>query len=354
MTLNGNELMLRYDSTRLNQSMRFVLQDLGVNDASITHLVTSVIETSLRGTDSHGINLFPHYVNAINSGRINKNPAFKFERISKTTAVLNADHAVGHHSGAVAMHECIEKAKAQGMGAVAVKNSTHFGAAAYFGLMAAHEDCIGFAFTNADALVKASNAKEAFFGTNPVCFTAPLTDEGPLCLDMATSMVSWNKVNNYRSADKPLPENWAFDEEGHMTTDPHRARTLFPAGDYKGYGLGMMVDILCSVLSGSLTSKDIAPMYTSDIRERRGISHFFMAIDIKKFVEPGIFKSKLSSMVERIRNLERLTDEDVLAPGDPEKRSRVIRLKQGIPIDDKKHQEFLAISNVFDQCRVNR
>ena len=297
--------MLKFNHIKLKKEMESILKNLNFSEDSIYHLVNSLIETSLRGTDSHGINLFPHYINGIKSQRINSNPKFVFEDKSPTTSVLDANNAIGHHSGAVAMEKAIENAKKYGMGAVAVKQSSHFGAAAYFGLMAAQKNCLGFSFTNADALVKAANAKKSFFGTNPICFTAPLLDEDPFCLDMATSMISWNKRNNYLRENISMEEGWAYDEEGVPTIDPSLAVSLKPAGGYKGYGLGMMVDILTSVLAGSLISKDILPMYTSDIKEKRNIGHFFMAIDIEGFSNIDDFKEQLQNMVDRIRRLWR-------------------------------------------------
>jgi len=345
--------MLNFDHKKLKTQMLDVLKKLQLDKDSIHHVTESLIETSLRGTDSHGINLFPHYVNAIKSGRINKKPSFSFEEKNKTTAILNADNAIGHHSGAVAMQKAIEKAKEYGMGAVAVKQSSHFGAAAYFALMGAEENCLGFSFTNADALVKAINAKESFFGTNPICFTAPLSHEDPFCLDMATSMISWNKRNNYLREKLQLGENLAYDKEGLPTTDPAKASSLAPAGDYKGFGLGMMVDILTSVLAGSLISKDIAPMYTSDISLQRNIGHFFMAIDIRGFSDVDSFKTRLQNMVDKIREMDKLDKEDVMVPGDPEKKMKFLRLKNGIPIDNEKFKEFLSITKKFKECVID-
>ena len=223
-----------------------------VSPGAVKNVVECLIQTSLRGVDSHGINLFPHYCKAVDAGRINSSPHITITAISDSTAILDADHTFGHHAGAIAMSEAIRISKKSGIGAVSVKNSTHFAAAAYYGLMAADNDCIGFAFTNADSLVKAANAKEAFFGTNPICFTAPLNTEGPLCLDMATSLVSWNKIVNFRREEKTIPSNWAFNQHGLPISDPHKAVSLNPAGEYKGFGLGMMVDILCALLSNSI------------------------------------------------------------------------------------------------------
>lgn len=342
-----------FDSQLLKEKMVTVLKIEGLNDVSIMHLTDSMISTSLRGTDSHGINLFPHYINGIRAGRISKHPEFKFTKGSSTTAILDADHAIGHHSGYLAMEYAVGLAKESGMGSVAIKNSTHCGAVAYFGLLAAEQNCIGFSFTNADDLVKASNGKDSFFGTNPICFTAPLLDEEPLCHDMATSLVSWNKIRNYCMADQSIPDHWAFNKNGENVTNPHDARSLAPIGDYKGFGLGLMVDVLTSLLSNAPISKDIKPMFTSGISEKRYIGQYVMVIDISKYIDVQLFKQLLQSMVERIRELEPLGNTPVMAPGDPEKISTVERTQNGIPIDDYKYKEYLEISNLFSNCLIN-
>ena len=343
--------MILFDSKKLHESMEIVFHNVGLENGSIHHVVSSMIETSLRGVDSHGINLFPHYVNAIIHGRINKNPSFSFEKKSESTYILNADHAIGHHAGAVAMDQAIKTAKKTGMCSVSVKKSTHFGAAAYFGLMAAEKNCLGFAFTNADALVKVANGRSTFFGTNPICFTAPLINEAPLCLDMATSSISWNKLKNYAREGMDLPLHLAFNAEGITVSDPNDAVSLAPIGDYKGYGLGMMIEILCGILANSPIGKDIKPMYGAPLSERRNISQFFMVIDIEKFIPIGVFKNNLQSMVDKIRKIPPLdNDNTVMVPGDPEKKSLVIRRERGIPIDPAKFEEFCNVDQRFKDC----
>jgi ureidoglycolate dehydrogenase (NAD+) len=345
--------MKHFDHIKLDQKMREVLSQKGVNEESLSHCVSSLIQTSLRGVDSHGINLFPHYSRAVDSGRINKNPEFRFNHTASGTGILDADHAFGHHSGAHAINKAIELAGQNGISAISVINSSHFGAAAYFALMAAEKGMLGFSFTNADALVKASGAKKAFFGTNPICFTAPLKNEEPLCLDMATSLVSWNKVMNKRRTDEMIPPHWAYDNDGKSTENPHEARSLSPIGDYKGFGLGFMVDVLCAVLAGGLISKDILPMYNSPIEARRRVGHFFMAIDISKFSELESFCDYLQNTVDRIRQMEALPGEKVMVPGDPEKKFEKERLITGIPVDDVKFEEFLVVDSGFHNCLKN-
>jgi len=323
--------MYRLDHRLLAVRMSDTLAASGVAADSSAHVIESLIQTSLRGVDSHGIQLFPHYVRAVASGRINRTPHLSPRRTAASTAILDAGHAFGHHAGAVAIDTAIELAHASGIGAVCVKDSTHFGAAAYFALRAARSGHIGFSFTNADALVKAFNSTKAVFGTNPVCFAAPLRTEEPLCLDMATSLVSWNKVRNCRATGADLDAGWAFDKDGLPTQDANAATSLNPAGGYKGYGLGMMVEVLCGLLADGPIAHELLPMFTSKIEEKRHISHFFMAIDIARFVPLDRFVGRLQHLVDSIRSMPGI-DAQVMVPGDPEKQAFAERSIRGIPV----------------------
>lgn len=339
-----------FKGAELQRSIIQEFLSIGVNSESAEHAARSMVETSLRGVDSHGINLFPHYHRSFISGRLNKDPQFKFTNSKPTAFVLDADHAIGHHAGIVAMDKCISVAEEYGLAACTVKNSSHYGASAYFGLHAAKAGMIGLSFTNADALVKAFNGKSSFFGTNPICFCAPMNDEDPFCLDMATSLVSWNKIKNYRRMNEEIPEHWAYDANGQAVTDPHEARSLSPIGDYKGFGLGMMVEVLCALLSGSVIGKDMLAMFTSPPEAQRQVSHFFMAIDINSFIPEKAFKDSLSSMANQMRNMAKLGNESVQVPGDPEKKTYKERQLEGIPVLDEVVGEYLDINPQFEQC----
>ncbi len=334
-----------------------VIQDVFVKNGAVPeaamHVAAAMVQTSLRGVDSHGINLFPHYHRALGAGRIHKAPKIAVIRQSASAAVVDADHAFGHHAGAVAIDLAIAMAKKTGIAAVSVKNSSHFGAAAYFSLRAAQENCLGFSFTNADALVQSYGSPEVFLGTNPICFTAPLKNEGPLCLDMATSIVSWNKIKDHRRHGESIPDDWACAKDGSAVTDPHLAACLRPMGGYKGYGLGIMVDILCGVLTNSLVSKDILPMYRSPLEKPRHISHFFMALDIRHFCDVEAFKAQLQDTVDRLRKQSPLVGgQEVMAPGDPEKKSYQRRIVEGIPVDKEVYEDYLAISKDFSRVTL--
>ncbi len=343
--------MITLEASVLADEMMKAFLTAGLNPESASHVVSSVIQTSLRGVDSHGINLFPHYYATVNGGRVNKAPQIAIKKTAVSSILVDADNAFGHHSGAVAMDKAIETAAETGIAAASVANSSHFGAAAYFGLRAAEAGMIGFAFTMADALVKAFGSTGKFFGTNPICFTAPLKDEGPFCLDMATSLVSWNKIKNYRKEDKTIPAHWAFDESGQSVTDPHQATCLNPIGEYKGYGLGAMIDILCAFLAGGPLSHELAPMFNTPLDLHRQVSHFFMAIDIKKFQPLDAFRDRLQGMVARMRALP--PDREgtkPMAAGDPEKICFEQRSRDGIPITETVFNDFLAISKEFEKA----
>lgn len=343
---------MNLDSNILKEQIKDKLIRLGVVIEAANYVSDGLIEASLRGIDSHGINLFPHYCRAVDAGRINKVPNISITQTGASVAIVDADHAFGHHAGSVAIQHATQIAKETGIGAVSVKNSTHFGVAAFFAFQANKENCIGLAFTNGDALVKAYNSKEIFFGTNPICFTVPLENEKPFCLDMATSQVAWNKVLNYKRQNNPLETGWAYDIEGIETTDSQKAVSLVSIGKYKGFGLGMMVDILCAILIDGIISKDLLSMHNAPIEMRRKVSHFFMAIDISKFNDINTFKRNMQSMIDRIRACKKSGDEDVMVAGDPEKRTCNIRSVGGIPIDEQMYGEFLKISKDFQKALI--
>lgn len=345
--------MILLESSILKGLMSETLREQGACEDACYHMPESLVQTSLRGVDSHGINLFPHYMRALKSGRINRQPDIKIIKEAESTAQLDADSAYGHHAGSVAVKIALEKALRTGIGAVNVKNSSHFGAAAYFALQASEKDFIGLSFTNADSLVKAFGSTEKFFGTNPICFSAPMQDESPFCLDMATSLVAWNKIENHKRLNKPLPLGWGFDEKGETVENPHLAKSLSPIGLYKGYGLAMVVEIICAILAEGPVAKELKTMYWHPIEERRYLSHFFCVIDINKFLPVEAFKKRLQSMADEIRALPAdKHSEKVMIPGDPEKEKFKERILSGIPVDEIKFEEFIQISENFKKVVI--
>ena len=326
-----------------------VLKKENVQEFSANAVVDGLLHASLRGVDSHGFRLFPHYLSALKGGRINGQPDFSFEQTSPSTGILNADDAFGHAAGMKAVENVINLADSAGIGSVSVRKSTHFGAASFFSLKIAKNDLLGFSFTNSDPLILPTNGKIPYLGNNPICFTAPCADEEPICLDMATSMVTFNKVLRFRENNTEAPRGIGFDKNGIETTDPNEIVGLAPAGEHKGYGLSLMVEVLCSLLSTMPFGPHIGHMYNDPLDTKRNIGQFFMAIKIGNFTDPEKFKQRLKEMVNELRDLESIDpDKSVMVAGDPEKIISIERGKRGIPLMPNEIKYLVELSEKYD------
>ncbi|MCK9581990.1 MAG: Ldh family oxidoreductase [Methanoregula sp.] len=207
----------------------------GVSKSLYSHVINGLINSSLRGIDSHGIRLAPHYVRALLVGRINKEPKFIFDQKSLSAGVLDADHGFGISAGLKAIKYAVKMAKKTGVGVVAVKNSTHFGAAEIFSLAAAEKNMVGISFSNTDKLVIPFGGSASFLGTNPIAIAFPCLG-GSLSLDMATSSVAWNKIMVCRAQNKKINPEWAVDEDANPVTDPKSAKWLTSFADIRDMG----------------------------------------------------------------------------------------------------------------------
>lgn len=311
------------------------------------HVTSSLIQTSLRGVDSHGIELLPHYLRALEGGRINPNPDYRFERQEgSVVGLLDADHTFGHAAGAEAMLRASRMAEEAGVGVAPVCNSTHFGAAAYFSLLAAERGQIGLCCTHSTPHMLTHGGTRCFFSTNPICFAAPCANEEPYCLDMATSLSTWNRVMMYEADGREIPTTWGCDEGGNATSDPSKVASLLAIGDYKGFGLSMMVDVLCSLLTGMPYGSDISRMYGVPLGQKRMLGHFFLVLNVAHFQEIDVFKARMQEMMDRVR-AEPVKDPDVpiMVAGDPEKAAAKIRTDQGIPLTEKAFSELVRIGD---------
>ncbi len=329
--------------------IRDVLIAEGASDFDADCVARGLVQTSLRGVDSHGIRLFPHYLQALKAGRINKNPQYKFSKTSASTGILDADHAYGHAAGMRAVREAIKLAKDSGTGQVAVKNSSHFGAAAFYALEIVNHDMIGMSFTHADSLMLTYNSTETFLGTNPICFAAPCEGEEPFCLDMATSMINFNKVIQLRQAKEPVPPGTSADSQGNETTASEEVTSLLPIGQYKGFGLSLMVEILCSIVTGMPYGKNIVTMYKDPIEKKRCLGHFFSAIRIDCFQDVSIFKRRMRQLLDDIRSQPpKYKDIAVQVANDPEKACFKKRSAEGIPVEPADWDAFMRISRQYN------
>ena len=336
-------------SEKLHLFIKEVLLKAGVREDVARCVTEGLIQTSLRGVDSHGIRLLPHYVRALKGGRINPHPHYAFQHTSPSTGLFDGDHTFGHAAGMEATKKAILLAKEAGSGHVAVYHSTHFGAAAYYGLEIAKHDMIGFCFSNTDALIKSTGGKRPFFGNNPICITVPCKDEEPFCLDMATSHMTFNKVKQFGQEGKELPEGIGFDQEGRETQNPEEVVMLAPIGGYKGYGLSMAIEILCGLLTGMQYGRHIPKMFEAPLSQKRFLGHFIIALRINCFQAMDVFKERFSHMIQELRNEPCMdTSNPIQMPGDPEKNIFRIRKKAGIPLSLEEYSVLQSIGQEYE------
>ncbi|MEQ8193809.1 MAG: Ldh family oxidoreductase [Rhodospirillales bacterium] len=331
---------------------RAVLDKAGLDAFSADSVTTGLCETSLRGVDSHGIRLLPHYVDSALSGRKNPKPNFMFKRTFPAMGLLDADNGFGHAAGMKAIDHGIEMAKETGIGAVGVANSSHPGAMASFALKAARQGYMAFAFTHADSLLLSYGGTRAYFGTNPICFAAPREEEEPFCLDMAPSAIPWNRLLMHRADDKPLPAGVAADAHGNETTNAGSAASLMPVGGtaagYKGVGIASMVEVLCGVFTGMAFGHAIPAMFTTSMAEQRHLGQFYMVMRTDGGIDAGTFRAHLQQMSEEVRAEPARPGEQVLLAGDKEIREAARRRQGGIPLDKPTAAALKKLAERFD------
>jgi ureidoglycolate dehydrogenase (NAD+) len=303
-----------------------------------------LLTSNLSGVDSHGVVRLAHYVERLRNGTIKARPDIRFEQSAPALGCVDGDDGLGHVVSDHAVTRAMELARESGIAAVSVGNSSHFGMAAFYALRMADDGFISICMTPTDRLLIPFGARKPFFGTNPVCFGFP-TDGVPVVLDMATTSIPYGKIALAKVEGREIPDDWACDADGNPTTDPAAVIGLHPAAGPKGSGLAMVIDILGSVLAGMPWGPHINQMY-GEMDSPRKLGHFFIAIDVERFVPVTQFKARLHELLEEL-NAEQPRDgfERVLYPGQPEGERRKRRTEQGIPLDQGLYDELVDLGN---------
>jgi ureidoglycolate dehydrogenase (NAD+) len=325
--------MERVPAERLAAWAVSCLEKVGVPPPEARLVAESLVQTSVWGVDSHGVLRLTHYLRRMTIGSIKPAAAPVVMRTGPVTAQVHGEDGLGIVHAALAMETAIEMARENGLGAVGVGHSSHCGAMGLYTRMAAKERLVGIAMTHSSSVVVPHGGKQKYFGTNPISIAVPRASGEPVCLDMATSQIAWNKVLNARIEGYDLDPGVAVDDAGEPTTDPHRARAGIPLGGpiygYKGYGLAFMVDLLCGVMNGMTFGRHINGMY-EDLEHPRKIGHFLVAIDPGRFAGGDSLEATVDAVIADLR-----TQGEILYPGEPEEIAQRDRIERGIPIDDE-------------------
>jgi LDH2 family malate/lactate/ureidoglycolate dehydrogenase len=332
----------RFDVDELNAFVKRALEATGVapRDAQLTADV--LVASDIRGIESHGVaRLERYYVDRIRDGVIDPLARECVLRETATTLAIDARNGLGHPVSVRTMRTTIAKARESGAAFATVSNSNHYGIAGYYAMLALDADCIGISSTNAGRLAAPAEGRELMLGTNPFAYAIPATDGDSFVLDMATTTVALGKLEIAKRLGKELRLGWAIDAEGRPTIDPDAglAGALLPlggfgtgAGGHKGFGLGLLSELLCAALGGGVLVPDMPPKFYA---LNPGItSHFFGAIRIDAFRDPTAFKRDVAALLGRLRASEPAPGHTrVYTAGEIEAERTREHLRDGIGLD---------------------
>jgi ureidoglycolate dehydrogenase (NAD+) len=316
---------------------RLLEVDIPRKDAEV--IADVLVFADLRGVHSHGVLRVEHYVNRIKSGGMNRDPELKVEMFKPSIGLVDAQGGAGHVTTRFATAEAIKVAGTEGLCMMGIRNNSHCGALAYYVQMALNAGMAAMVMVNTDACVVPFGGRQAFFGTNPFAFGFPGSRESIL-LDMATSEVAFGKIFYAREKEQPIPAGWAVDDKGNPTTDPNAAKSLFPFGGAKGYGINIMVEALTGLMIGGVFGPHLTKMY-GDLEKSRDLSNFILVIDPAVFGGEAYLETT-QRMIDELHNQAPAEGfERVMIPGEIENRTMQKSRRDGISIPQGVY-EYLA------------
>lgn len=314
---------LRVAPETLRHQTVAILRAWGMPAETAAETAVHVLYADLHGIDSHGSAMLIHYHRRRASGDLRAGATVEVVRDGPATAVVDGGGGLGHVPAATAMRLAIEKARASGVAAVAVRNSGHFGAAGAYAAMAADAGLIGVVTSNVfEPSVVPTFGRDPKLGTNPIAVAAPAGRNRPFLLDMATSTASLGQAVVAWRKGRAIPAGWAIDANGRPLTNARaaaEARRFLPLGStrtmgsHKGYGLATAVEILSSLLPDSET-----------------VGHLTLALDPEAFGEG--FAGRVEGFLDELRGTRPVGDQAVQVAGDPERAAAAERAREGIPL----------------------
>ncbi len=343
------EKVLHLPVAKARSFMNEMFTALGVPPEDVQIVTDVLIASDLRGIQSHGIGRLRYYFDRIRRGQHQSVTKFEIVREGPATALIDGNHGMGHVIGVRAMRLAIEKARLCGTGIVAVRNSTHYGIAGYYALMAVEAGMVGMTCTNARPAVSPTHSVFPMLGTNPIAFGAPTDEPGrPFLFDAATSIVQRGKYEVLARDETPGLPGWTINRDGSFALESVEVLKKLEAGEvallplggageshggHKGYGLSVMVEILSSALQSGAFLYGLIGFDRHGSRQPYRVGHFFMAIDIEHFIPLDEFKRTSGEIQRQLRAAARMPGCDrVYTAGEKEVESESRVQEQGIPV----------------------
>lgn len=322
-----------------------VLQQHQVPTADAHLLADSLVAAELWGHSSHGMLRLPWYVERLRSGAMTAFTQASLAVDNGAIAVLDGMDGIGQVLTAQAVQLGVERARRFGISAVGVRNSNHFGTAAYFTRAAAKEGCVTFLATNASPAMAPWGGRHKAIGTNPWSIAAPAGRHGVAVMDIANTAVARGKIYLAAERGEDIPPTWAADDAGVPTTNAKDAvhGLILPMAGHKGYVISFMMDVLAGVLTGSHFGTQIAGPYQPD--QRSGCGHLLLTIDIDSMMPRAEFEQRMEALIDEVKAVPTAAGiDEIFFPGELEDRHTEKHRKQGITVADNTWQSLSRLS----------
>ena len=324
-----------------------VFQKAGCNESSARDMAQCLVQTNLWGIDSHGVLRVKKYLDRIRSGSMNGAPELKTLKSDAALEVLDADNGSGYVAGKAAMARAIELARQQNIAAVGIINSNHCGATSLYARMALDHDMIGIAMSNVAPNMVMTGGSRPITGNNPIAVAIPTFGDFPFVLDISLSAVAGGKLLVAAKNGEQIPFGWATDSDGRPTTDPQVGFNgfLLPLGGHKGFGLSLLVDILCGVITGGSFQHQLKSMYRYP-NDPSNTAHLMIVINPLALISKEQMKERMSDFIRTVKESPMWNpDSEMLLPGEIEYRKERERRRDGIPIPAALYDELAAIGS---------
>ena len=338
---------MRYDAEKLKEFSIQIMCRCGLSREESEIFSDSLIRADLRGISSHGLTRLTAYARRVELGLVAGHVTPEILRDGGSVLAVDGKNGMGAYVGRWTMEECIRRARKQGSCFAAVAHGNHFGYAAYFTEYAARQGMLGLAIANGPPAMPPTGGKTPLLGTNPLAVSLPTGDpDRPLTLDMATSAVARGKVTLAKKNGQSIPLGWGVDSQGNPTTDPEAVLSggaMLPMGGPKGYAISLIIDILCSCITGSASGQTMGSFY--DFTRTQNSGYCFAALDLSRMVDPEAWSQRVQALLDTMRACPRQPGvEDIKIPGQPEQEKQERNLREGIALSSAVEGELRALS----------
>jgi LDH2 family malate/lactate/ureidoglycolate dehydrogenase len=325
------------------------LERLDVPRADAGTVAGCLIKAELRGVDSHGMVRLPVYARRVQAGVVNARPDVRAVPSATAAVLVDGDNGLGPVVGARGMAAAVDLARQHGTGFAGVRNSNHFGPAAYYVEQAIAEGCIGLAISNAPPNMAPFGGRQRFLGTNPVAIGVPAGDEPPLIFDASTSVVARGKIILAAQDTNAIPEGWAIDPDGYPTTNAEEALAgaVLPFGGPKGSAISFLIDIFCGVMTGASFALHLNTL--ENLSAIQNVGHVFAAVRIDLFLPAAEFRRRMDEILRMLKASPPAPGyERVLGPGEIELAHEQRHRQSGIVLARSVVSQLTALGEELD------